>query len=137
MIKIIYGAKGSGKTNLIIEDANSYVRECDGEVVFLTDTDKYMHKINYNVRLINVTDYDIVTELGLSGFVRGIIAGNNDVKRIYVDGVHRMTRTPLENLESTFAAFEYYAKKHEVELVFTASADTLPDFFNKYTLVKA
>ena len=137
MIKLIYGAKGSGKTNLIIADANDYVEVCDGEVVFLTDTDKYLHKINYNVRLVNVKDYDVMTELGLSGFIRGIIAGNHDVKRMYVDGIHRMTKKELSELKDTFDALDAQSTKYGVDFVLTASTNDLPDFLNKYDKVKA
>lgn len=137
MVKLIYGAKGSGKTNLIIQDANNYVKECDGEVVFLTDTDKYLHKINYNIRLVNVNDYDIETELGLSGFIRGIIAGNNDVKKIYLDGIHRMTKKNLTELKDTFQAISNHSAKYGVDFVLTASTDVLPDFLEKFDKVKA
>jgi len=137
MIKIIYGPKGSGKTGLIIDDANEYVKNCSGEVVFLTDTDKYMHKINYNIRLINVVDYDVQTELGLSGFIRGIIAGNHDVKRIYIDGIHRMTKTPLDKLQATIRALQMHSDKYDVDIVLTASVDELPEFMQNYEKVKA
>ena len=137
MIKIIYGPKGSGKTGAIIDDANRYVDDCSGEVVFLTDTDKYMHQINYNIRLINVKDYDVETELGLSGFIRGIIAGNHDVKRIYIDGIHRMTRTSFDELQAMFEALELHSKKHGVDMVLTASIDTLPEYMQKFDKVRA
>ena len=137
MIKLIYGAKGSGKTNLIISDANNYVGECDGEVVFLTDTDKYMHKVNYKIRLININDYDVRTELGLSGFVRGIVACNHDVKRIYIDGIHRMTNKSLPELQNSFEALSNHSEKYNIDFVLTASTDVLPEFMNKFEKVKA
>lgn len=132
MIKLLYGAKGSGKTGRIVDLANQTAQNCDGEVVFLTDTEKYLHRLNYNVRLINVCDYDICTVLGLSGFIRGIIAGNHDVTDIFIDGVHRMTNTDVGNLGELFASLEKYANKHDVNIVCTVSTDTLPEFLTKY-----
>lgn len=136
MIKLIYGAKGSGKTGRIVELANQTAQNCDGEVVFLTDTEKYMHRLNYSVRLINVCEYDICTVLGLSGFIRGIIAGNHDVSVIFIDGVHRMTNTSVADLGELFDSLEKYADKHNVTIVCTVSTDVLPDFLTKYVSEK-
>lgn len=136
MIKLLYGAKGSGKTGKIVELANETVANCDGEVVFLTDSEKYVHKLNYNVRLINVTDYDIRTILGLSGFVRGIIAGNHDVSDIFIDGVHRMTNTSVNDLQELFTSLEAHANKLNVNIICTISTDILPAYLAGYQSVK-
>lgn len=136
MIKLLYGAKGSGKTGKIVEFANETVANCDGEVVFLTDSEKYVHKLNYNIRLINVTDYDIHTVLGLSGFVRGIIAGNHDVSDVFIDGIHRMTNTSVNDLQELFTSLEAHANKLNVNIICTISTDILPDYLAVYQSVK-
>ena len=40
MIKIIYGAKGSGKTKNIIDTANAAVADAKGHLIFITDTNR-------------------------------------------------------------------------------------------------
>lgn len=137
MIKLIYGAKGSGKTGKIVKIANQDVNTCDGELVFLTDTEKYLHQLNYNIRLINVNEYDICSALGLSGFIRGIIAGNHDVSCIYIDGVHRMTNLSISELQDFFGGLKKHSEKHGVNLVCTVSTDTLPDFMAEFEAEKA
>lgn len=132
MIKIIYGAKGSGKTGKMIDYANEACETSSGDIVFLTDTDKYMHKVKYDVRLINVNEYDIQTDIGLSGFIRGLIACNHDIEQIYVDGVHRMTNKPVEELESFFSAISKASAIHDVSIIFTVSAPELPDYLNEF-----
>lgn len=136
MVKLIYGAKGSGKTGKIVDLANQNVESCDGELVFLTDTEKYMHRLNYNIRLINVKDYDVCTSLGLSGFIRGIIAGNHDVSCIYIDGIHRMTNSSIFELEDLFLSLKKYADKYNITVICTVSTDTLPEFMHDFESFK-
>lgn len=137
MIKLIYGAKGSGKTGKIVDIANQDVETCDGELVFLTDTEKYLHRLNYNIRLINVTEYDICSALGLIGFIRGIIAGNHDISCIYIDGVHRMTNLSIAELKDFFSGLKKHSSKHGVNIVCTVSTDKLPDFMSEFESEKA
>lgn len=132
MIKLLYGVKGSGKTGKIIELANKTAENCAGEAVFLTDSEKCVHRLNYNVRLINVTEYEIGTVLGLSGFIRGIIAGNHDVSDIFIDGIHRMTNTNVNELRELFDSLSRYADKYNLNIVCTVSTGELPDFMQEY-----
>ena len=76
MIHIIFGSKGTGKTKRIIDTANTDAINSSGEVVFITDTNRYMYDLKYKVRFINIEEYEIQTELGLLGFIRGVLAGN-------------------------------------------------------------
>ncbi len=132
MIKLLYGVKGSGKTGKIIELANKTAENCAGEAVFLTDSEKCVHRLNYNVRLINVTEYEIGTVLGLSGFIRGIIAGNHDVSDIFIDGIHRMTNTNVNELRELFDSLSRYADKYNLNIVCTVSIGELPEFMQGY-----
>ena len=137
MIRLIYGAKGTGKTGQIIEEANDFAKQCEGALVFLTDTDKYTYKINYNIRLINVYEFDVHADVELSAFIRGMIACNADIMRIYIDGVNRMTRKDYAQMESFFAELDKISTAHNVELVLTVSAEELPAYMQGYHLQHA
>lgn len=137
MLRLIYGSKGTGKTGKMIEEANDFANQCEGALVFLTDTDKYTYKINYNIRLINVYEYDVHSDVELSGFIRGVIASNADIMRIYIDGVHRMTRKDFAELADFFAELDKISTAHEVELVLTISSEDLPQYMQGYTLQHA
>lgn len=137
MLRLIYGAKGTGKTGTMITEANDFAGQCDGAIAFLTDTDKYTYKINYNIRLINVYEFDVHSESELSGFIRGLIASNSDVMRIYIDGVHRMTHRTFDALQSFFSELDKISTAHDVELVLTISAEDLPAYMQGYTLQHA
>jgi hypothetical protein len=137
MLHLIYGAKGSGKTGRIIDVANDMVGKSDGEVVFLTDTDKYTFKLHYNIRLVNVKEYFIETPGSLGGFIGGIMAANADVSHIYIDGIHRMTNMHFDEMEEFFEELDKIGKAHNVELVLTISSDELPEYMRKYEVEKA
>lgn len=132
MILIIHGAKGTGKTKNIIDRANSTVT--DGVVVFITDTDKYIYNIKYSVRVINAKEYDIETELGLLGFVRGLIAGNADIQHIFIDGSHRLCRKNIADMELFYTKIGQIADKANVDITITTSVDDneMPEFIKKY-----
>lgn len=137
MLRLIYGAKGTGKTGAMIEEANDFATQCEGAIVFLTDTDKYTYKINYNIRLVNVYEYDIHSDVELSGFIRGMIASNADIMRIYIDGAHRMTHRTYPELQDFFAELDKISTAHNVQLVLTISTEDLPDYMRQYTLQHA
>ena len=40
MIKVIYGAKGTGKTKMMIDAANAAVESAKGHLIFITDSNK-------------------------------------------------------------------------------------------------
>ena len=133
MIKIIYGAKGTGKTKQLIDRANTDALESNGEVVFLADTNRYMYDLKYHVRFVNVCEYEIQTEIGLLGFVRGILAGNKDVKSIYIDGAHRMTNRDICDMTWFYNKLEELSVKNDMQFILSVSADKadLPDFILK------
>ena len=134
MIQIIYGAKGTGKTKQLIDRANKDALESHGEVVFLADTNRYMYDLRYVVRFVNVCEYEIQTEIGLLGFIRGILAGNKDVKSIYIDGAHRMTTRDICDMTWFYNKLEELAQKNDMQFILSVSApkEELPDFIQKY-----
>lgn len=134
MIKIIYGAKGSGKTKRIIDTANDDALNTKGDVVFLADTNRYMYDLKYKVRFVNINEYEIQTELGLLGFIRGMLAGNTDIATVYIDGAHRMANRDIVDMVWFYNKLEALSEKNNTTFVLTVSADEkdLPDFIKKY-----
>ena len=49
MLRIVYGAKGSGKTAKLIDEANAMVEKSSGSIVFITYVDRYNFELNYNI----------------------------------------------------------------------------------------
>ena len=132
MIYIIYGAKGTGKTKRLIDRANTAVM--DGEVVFITDSDEYNFSVKHKVRLINATDYHVVSEQGLLGFISGIVAGNSHIQHIYIDGCHRICGEDIAEMEYFYDNLGDFAEKANVDITLAVSEaeDKLPAFIKKY-----
>jgi len=49
MIKIIYGPKGTGKTKIIIDEANSKIETAKGHLIFITNTKRYMYDLKREI----------------------------------------------------------------------------------------
>lgn len=133
MIKLIYGPKGSGKTKKIIDSANAALDVCDGNVVFITDTLAYSKEVKTDIRFVNVKDYgDSYSCDALLGFIRGVIASNSDIKRMYVDGVARITALPASELEELLIDIEALSDKSGFDIYLALSCDKLPSYAKKY-----
>ena len=125
MIKLITGAKGTGKTKIIIDMANDNVETAKGDIVFITDTDRYMYSLRYQVRVINTSCLKkvngAVDEKELIGFIKGILAGNHDIETLYIDGAHRMLARPVSAMEDFFTDIYAVAKTTDTRFVLTVS----------------
>ena len=134
MIKVIYGSKGTGKTKTLIDAANAAVAEAKGHLIFITDTKRYMYDLERDVRFIDVSDYDVAGEAALCGFVKGVIAGNNDNEYVYLDGAVRIAGKPVSELAAFFYMLEKVSETNNLTITVTVSAskEELPDFVAKY-----
>ena len=134
MIKVIYGAKGTGKTKMMIDAANEAVAKAKGHLIFLTDSKRGMYDLEREVRFIDTSEYDIAGETALCGFVKGVIAGNHDNEYIFIDGVVRIAGKPVQELASFFYMLDKVAKNDNLVVTVSVSAnkEDLPDFVTKY-----
>jgi hypothetical protein len=77
MIKVIYGKRGSGKTQRIIALAKSEAQACKGHVVFLEKDNRCMLDLPLEIRYVNAAEYSIKDPDIFYGFVSGMLAANN------------------------------------------------------------
>lgn len=133
-MKIFYGPKGAGKTKAIIDYANGLVDTAKGHIVFITDTTRYSYDLKYQIRFLDVTGFAIQGADGLRGFLKGIVAANGDNEYIFVDGIARIAKKPLNELGDIFAAMEKLERDFEVKFVLTCSStkEDLPEFVLKH-----
>ena len=134
MIKVIYGAKGTGKTKMMIDAANDTVKIAKGHMIFITDSKRGMYDLEREVRFIDTSDYDIAGEAALCGFIKGVIAGNHDNEYVFIDGVVRIAGKPVQEMAAFFYMLEKVAKDSSVTVTVSVSAtkEELPDFVTKY-----
>ena len=134
MIKVIYGAKGTGKTKMMIDAANATVPSAKGHMIFITDSKRGMYDLEREIRFIDVTEYDVAGEAALCGFIKGVIAGNHDNEYVYIDGVVRIAGKPVNELAAFFYMLDKVATQNGLKVTVSVSAarEELPDFVEKY-----
>ena len=134
MIKVIYGAKGTGKTKMMIDAANATVSVAKGHMIFITDSKRGMYDLEREVRFIDTSDFDIAGEAALCGFVKGVIAGNHDNEYVYIDGVVRIAGKPVSELAAFFYMLDKVSASNNLTITVTVSAakEELPEFVTKY-----
>ena len=103
MIKLIIGKKGSGKTKLLIDKVNTAVQNTNGYVVCIEKGMKLTFEIDHAVRLIDADEYAIKGYDAFYGFVSGVLAGNYDIKEIFIDGILKSVRRPVQRTMRAWA----------------------------------
>lgn len=134
MIHVIYGAKGSGKTKQIVNDANDFAQNAKGVVVYLDRSNHRMHDLHRNVRLVDASHYGLSSQRDLVSFIKGMLATNFDIERVYIDGLSRLLDCNVSELGELYAGLETVSAEHDVDFTITASGalEDLPDFVTKH-----
>ena len=134
MIKVIYGAKGTGKTKMMIDAANETVSIAKGHMIYITDSKRGMYDLEREIRFIDTSEYDIAGEAALCGFIKGVIAGNHDNEYVFIDGVVRIAGKPVQEMAAFFYMLDKVSKTNNLVITVSVSAtkEELPDFVAKY-----
>ena len=134
MLKVILGKKGTGKTKALIEMVNKASAEESGNVICVEYGDKLIHDIDHSARLIDITNYPVTTTEALEGFISGLMAGNYDIKQIYVDSLLKIVGDDLDAVGAALAKLEKLVAANDATLVLLVSADveTAPESVKKY-----
>ena len=133
MIKLITGKKGSGKTKTLIDQINTAVAETNGCLVCVEKGETLRRSISYKVRWVGVEQFDIAGYDAFYGFVAGMLAGNYDIKDIFVDSILKVGGADYEALGAMLTKIDNLTGS-DVNVVFTVSADdsALPESVAKY-----
>ena len=91
MIKLIVGTKGSGKTKAMVDMINNATQTTTGNVVVIEKCMNLTYHIDYKARLIDMDEYKISGYDMLYGFISGVLAGNYDITRVFIDGLYKIT----------------------------------------------
>ena len=85
MIDIIAGAKGKGKTKILIQQVNDDIKLTKGTIVYLDKNNKHMYELSNQIRLIVVPEFNVTDTDMFLGFIAGIISQDHDLDKIYLD----------------------------------------------------
>lgn len=133
MLKLITGKKGTGKTKILMDMINKAVKNTSGNVVCIEKGAKLTYDLDHSVRLADTEHYGVDSYDKFYGFVAGMLAGNYDIKEVFVDSILKIGGQDLDALADMLVKLDNLSGS-EVELVFTVSADPadLPDYIKKY-----
>lgn len=132
MIDIIYGLKGSGKTQRIVDSANARALKSNGCVVYITDQPTHSPYVDNKIRFVDIGKYNVTTESTLLAFVEGLLAGNYDITDIYIDGPAKFIKKPVEEMSDFYTAIELLSADHSVNFTVTVTAEEVPEYMKKY-----
>ncbi|WFA09394.1 hypothetical protein [Tissierella sp. Yu-01] len=134
MVKFILGRKGAGKTKWLIDNANKDMKEGNGNIAFIDVDDDHIFSLNYNVRLINAMEFNILNVESFYGFLCGVLSMDYDLEKIYVDGIYKVMNLELEDLTYLHNSLKKICKKYEVEFYINVdyTMDKIPEDLREY-----
>lgn len=137
MIQIIAGAKGKGKTKVLLEKVNNEVNEAKGNIVYLDKNNKHSYELSNKIRLINVKDYLIGNFNEFLGFISGIIACDHDLQSIYLDSFLTIAFVDDDNIEHVLQKLEQISSQFNINLCISISLnnDQIPDKMKQNVIV--
>ncbi len=133
MIQLITGRKGTGKTKILIDKINAAVRDTNGCLVCVEKGETLRRSISYKVRWVGVEQFDIAGYDDFYGFIAGMLAGNYDIKEIFVDGILKIGGADFDALGEMLDKLAKLTGEDTI-IFFTVSAnnDELPESVTKY-----
>ena len=135
MVKVILGLKGSGKTKQLIDSINSAIKNETGSMVCIEKGNALTFDVDYRVRLIDASEYDIGNYTFLKGFISGLHAGNFDITHIFLDGLYKLSGSRDPEETAAFLAWcEAFGKTNSMEFTISISDEiaNMPESITKY-----
>ena len=61
MVKLLIGHKGTGKTKMMIELANTEAEKSDGNIIFINKNARLMYDLKYKIRVVWIVGWRIMS----------------------------------------------------------------------------
>ena len=137
MVSIIAGEKGKGKTKILLEKANEAVSKANGSVIYLDKSSKHMYELNNKIRLVNVSEFPIISADGFIGFLSGLISSDHDIEAVFLDSFLKLAVLEGADITSTIDCIETLGEKYGITFVLSVSMDAsdLPENAKKNVAV--
>lgn len=126
MVRVIMGVKGTGKTKQMIELINTAVQNEHGNVVCIERGPKLTYDINYQIRLVEASHYELKNYDTLKGFISGLYAGNFDITHMFIDSLTKIVPSEADAPEvSIFLDWlNKFGESNGIKFTVTISADS-------------
>ena len=124
MVRLIMGAKGSGKTKHLIEMINNAAKDEPGNVVCIEANRTMTYDINYHIRLIDADEYKLNSYDLLRGFISGLYAGNYDITQVFIDNLCKIVGADVNHDTEVFLNWlDVFGERNNIKFTATISAD--------------
>lgn len=125
MVRVIMGVKGTGKTKQMIDLINTAVQNEHGNVVCIERGPKLTYDINYKIRLVEASHYDMKGYEFLKGFISGLYAGNYDITHVFIDSLTKIVPSEATSLEveNFLDWLNIFGEDNNIKFTVTISAD--------------
>ena len=124
MVRLIMGAKGSGKTKHLIELINNAAKDEPGNVVCIEANRNMMYDIHYHIRLIDAHEYKLKNYDLFRGFICGLYAGNYDISHVFIDNLCKIVGQDIDKDTEEFLNWlDAFGEKNNLKFTATISAE--------------
>jgi len=134
MIKVIVGEKGSGKTKALLDSVHAAMEKDMGSVVFINNNKRHVLDLNYKIRMIDTSEFEISAFDELYGLLCGIVSQDYDTTNIFVDSITKIADGTDEEIAAFLDKAAAFAEKNNLEILMTLSksADAIGEGIKKY-----
>ena len=125
MVRVIMGAKGTGKTKQMIELINRAAENESGSVVCVEMGKKLRFDVSPNVRLVEASDFAADNFTFFKGSVSGMYASNYDLTHVFIDSLCKIipSQPDSSEVEEFLAWLDRFSEANGVKFTITISAD--------------
>ena len=124
MVRLIMGAKGSGKTKHLIEMINNAAKDEPGNVVCIEANRNMTYDIHYHIRLIDAEEYKLNSYEVFRGFISGLYSGNYDISHVFVDNLCKIVGQDADKDTEEFLNWlDAFGEKNNIKFTVTISAE--------------
>ena len=125
MVRVIMGAKGSGKTKQLIEMINYAAENETGNVVCVEIGKKLVYDVSPAVRLVESSDFAADNFSFFKGFISGMYASNYDLTYVFIDSLCKIIPSDPASaeVEEFLSWLDRFSEQNGVKFTVTISAD--------------
>lgn len=125
MVRVIMGAKGTGKTKQIIDMINYAAENENGSVVCIEIGKKLVYDVSPSVRLVESSEFAADDFTFFKGFISGMYASNYDLSYVFIDSLCKIIPSEPDSseVEEFLAWLDRFSEQNNVKFAITISAD--------------
>lgn len=123
MVELVVGAKGIGKTKVLLEKAAEAVKNANGTVVYVDKNKQHMYELSNKIRLVDITQYPVKGEDGFFGFISGMIASDHDLEYVILDSYLKITGIEDGCIKNSLNTISALSEMYEVKFIISISRE--------------